>query len=251
MDSRLCKALKLRYSPVAVILTDSRPEQGVQFKEGTMGCVGKMLIAASKGRIAFFDRKSFGCPGGGVGLGFGNQYEQTRFPIDYLLSTGNEEIAAQMGGMKILAEGERFFKSPELVRKWVQDLPITDVAADYVVFKPLDQITDQEQPELVLFFANPDQLSALVVLSGYNRETSECVTAPFGAACQSILFGYREAAQALPRAIIGFFDISQRKKVDKDLLSFTVPYKMFLEMEGHVQGSFLETEEWLELQARL
>jgi hypothetical protein len=32
--------------------------------------------------------------------------------------------------------------------------------------------------------------------------------------------------------------------VDKDLLSFAVPYKMFLEMENNVEGSFLEKEEW-------
>ena len=74
MESRLVNALNLKTSPVAVIWADEKPSAGVQFKEGKWGCVGSMILIASKGRIAFFDCKTFGCPGGGTGLGFGNQY---------------------------------------------------------------------------------------------------------------------------------------------------------------------------------
>ena len=98
--------------PVAIILTDDKPEDGLHFKEGSMrGCVGAMLVTASKkSHLVFFDRKSFGCPGGGTGLGFGDRYG--KFPIDCLLSTGDKEIAAQMGRTgTAMAEGERFFKN--------------------------------------------------------------------------------------------------------------------------------------------
>jgi hypothetical protein len=129
MNSELVNALKLKMQPVAIILTDDKPEDGLHFKEGSMGgCVAVMLVAASKkSRIAFFDRKSFGCPGGGTGLGFGDRYG--KFPIDCLLSYGNEEIAAQMGSKgSYMLQGERFFKNPELARKWVDSLPMTDVS---------------------------------------------------------------------------------------------------------------------------
>ena len=71
MNSQLVNALRLKMQPVAVILTNDKPAAGLQFKEGSMrGCVGAMLVTASKkNRIAFFDRKTFGCPGGGTGLG--------------------------------------------------------------------------------------------------------------------------------------------------------------------------------------
>jgi len=76
--------------------------------------------------MGFFDRKTFGCPGGGVGLGFGNCYEG--FPIDCLLSTGNKEWAAKAGRAgSAMKEGERFFKTPEITRKWVSGLPIIDI----------------------------------------------------------------------------------------------------------------------------
>ena len=119
-----------------------------------------------------------------------------------------------------------------------------DIKEEYVIFKPLEMASENETPESIVFFVNPDQLSALVVLANYGRGNNDNVIAPWGAACQSILWGYSEAEKENPRAIIGYFDLAARKHVDNNLLSFTIPYKMFVEMEGNVEGSFLEMEEW-------
>jgi len=251
MNSQLLEALKLKMQPVAIILTDDKPEDGLHFKEGNrFGCVASMLVSASrKGRMAFFDRQSFGCPGGGTGLGFGDRYGN--FPIACLLSTGDKEMAVQIGRRgSSMAEGERFYRTPEQARKWVDSLPLTDVPTEYVVFKPWELLTEQDEPELIIFFVNGDQLSALLVMADYNRGTNRSVTAPFGAACQSILFGYAEAKKENPGAVIGFFDISQRSSVDREILTFTVPFRLFREMEAAVEGSFLETHAWQKLQDR-
>jgi uncharacterized protein (DUF169 family) len=251
MNSKLVDALRLATSPVAVILTDTKPEGALQFKEGRWGCVGSTMLAVSRGRTAVFDRESFGCPGGGVGLGFGNQYEQCNFAIDALLSTGAAAIAEQMNRSSTrMGEGERFFKTPELVRTWLASMPITDVPTEYVAMKPFDQLTAEDDVSLLIFFVNADQLSALAVMTGYSRGTRESVIARFGGACQSILFGYAEAQRDEPRGIIGFFDIAQRSHVDKATLSFTVPWTLFLEMEANVAGSFLEMEDWRKLRER-
>ena len=251
MDSQLVNALRFKLQPVAVILTNEKPAEGLHFKEGsTNGCVGAMLVAVTKkGRLAYFDRNSFGCPGGGTGLGFGDRYG--RFPIECLLSTGNKEMAAMMGSAgDIMAEGERFYRSPEQAANWRNNLPFTDVPTEYVVLKPWSLLTEQDEPRLIIFFANADQLSALIVLTNYNRGSNQSVSAPFGAACQSIMFGYAEAEQENPKGIIGFFDIAQRRVLDRETLTFTVPYKLYQEMEACVPGSFLETHAWLELQKR-
>ena len=87
-------------------------------------------------------------------------------------------------------------------------------------------------------------------MADYERGSGDAVVARFGGACQSILFGYAESRRDCPRGVIGFFDIAQRMHVGPDVLSFTVPYSLFLEMEANVDGSFLEMEDWRRLQAR-
>jgi uncharacterized protein (DUF169 family) len=249
MKSRIAESIKLGGHPVAVILSDNKPVDGIQFRENIWGCVASMLSAsASKGKTAFFDRKTYGCVGGGVGLGFGNTYEG--FPIEHLLSNGQKESVDGTRRTRKLAEGEHYIKTPELAKKFVDCLPMRDVKEEFVIFKPLELVEEEEKPESVVFFVNPDQLSALVVLSNYGRESRDNVIAPWCAACQSILFSYKEGEKEVPRAIIGFFDLAARKHVGKNILSFTIPYKMFLEMEGEVDGSFLDLEEWKELRER-
>jgi hypothetical protein len=57
-----------------------------------------------------------------------------------------------------------------------------------------------------------------------------------------------EAESENPRAILGLTDLEPRKAVKgllgKDILTLTVPYRMFLEMEVNVEGSFLERSLW-------
>ncbi len=89
------------------------------------------------------------------------------------------------------------------------------------------------------------------MLANYAREAGINVVAPFGAGCHSIgIMPYKEEDSENPRAIIGLTDVSARKHVEKNILSFSVPYKMFLEMESNVEGSFLEKEEWLRVAER-
>jgi uncharacterized protein (DUF169 family) len=247
MQSRLAEALALKHAPVAVLLSNDKPANATQFKQGRMGCVAAMLLTAAKGRVGVFDRKTFGCPGGGVGLGFGNCYEG--FPIERLLSTGGKAVLA--GGQTYdMHEGERFHASPEVTKRWVQALPFHEVPTEYIVCKPLDQAAQNEQVSLVLMFVNPDQLSALVTLAGFRTGAIHTAVSPWGAACQSILYAWSEAQKDSPCGVIGFFDISQRNKVDREMLSFTVPHRKFLEMEADVDDSFLRTEPWRKLRDR-
>lgn len=251
MNSQLIEALKLKMQPVAIILTNKKPEDALHFSKGnSRGCAASMLISASKkNHVAWFDRQSYGCPGGGTGMGFGDRYGS--FPIECLLSKGDEEYAEKMGRRgSFMAEGERFYKNSEIARKWVDSLPMTDVPTEYVVFKPWELLTEDDKPELLVFFVNADQLSALVVMADFNRGTNRSISAPFGAACQSILFGFAEAKKENPGAVLGFFDISKRFTVDREILSFTVPFSLFKEMEAGVEESFLRMHVWEKLQER-
>lgn len=44
-----------------------------------------------------------------------------------------------------------------------------------------------------------------------------------------------------------FFDISQRGKIDREILSYTIPCAMYLEMESGVDASFLRLDVWQKL----
>jgi uncharacterized protein (DUF169 family) len=261
MESKIAAALKLKFNPVALLWTDERPPGAVQFKEGNWGCVMWLFAGAARGKTAVVDRKTFGCLGGGTGLGFGNQYVNWEGGVEAFcrfLSTGSAHLGLKREMIKThrkdfienILHGERYIKSPELVRQFLEEMPITDIPARCVVFKPLKDVDPNwETPVVVTFLVNPDQLAALTVLANYAREGNENVTIPFAAGCQSIgIFPYREAASPNPRAVVGLVDLSARKNVRKQLgqeiMTFAVPFKMFQEMEADVAGSFLGKEEW-------
>jgi uncharacterized protein (DUF169 family) len=269
MESKIAKAIGLKHNPVAVVLTDDKPEHALQFKPGKWGCVMFMFANAAKGKTAAFDAQTYGCWGGGVGLGFGNAYEQ--FPggvecFTRFLSSGNKhwekgrqvgESLAEVTGKKFaddILEGERYVKSPELVDQWLEDLPIMEIESRYVLFKPLsDTEPGTEKPENVVFAVDADQLSALVVLANYARKGMENVAIPWAAGCQTIgIIPWQEGKSENPRAVVGLTDPSARVNVRKHLgaeyLSFAMPWKMFLEMESNVEGSFLERPTWQSLQ---
>ena len=269
MESRIAQAIGLKHNPVAVVLADEKPETALQFKPGKWGCVMFLFANAAKGRTAAFDAQTYGCWGGGVGLGFGNAYEQ--FPggvgcFSRFLSSGNKqseqgrqvgEALAGAAGQEFaddFLEGERYVKNPELVEEWLADLPITQIDSRYVLFKPLrDTDPEAEQPENVVFTVDADQLSALVILANYAGKGMDNVTIPWAAGCQTIgIVPWHEAASEHPRAVVGLTDISARKNIRNllgaEYLSFAMPWKMFLEMESNVEGSFLERPTWQSLQ---
>lgn len=151
--------------------------------------------------------------------------------------------------------GERYIKNPRLVEKFIQALPIMEIPKRYVVFKPLDHVDiAQDKPQSVIFFANPDQLSALIVLANFGRGDNENVIIPYAAGCQTIgIYPYREGQSDRPRAVVGLTDLSARVYVRKQLgdprfMTFTAPFALFEEMEQNVPGSFLERHTWHSLE---
>jgi uncharacterized protein (DUF169 family) len=255
-------------NPVAVMWADEKPVSALQFHEEKWGCVMAMFAQAALGKTVAFDRQTYGCIGGAVGLGFGNQYLNWRGGIDCFygfLSTGNagrddaEQIADEirLTGRKMAVErflyGEGYVKTPELAKKFVASLPMIDIPARYVIFKPLcDVDAETESVAVVVFVVNADQLSALITLANYGRGTLDNVAVRSGAGCQSIgILAYQEIDRENPRAVIGLTDTAARTytaaSLGHDVLTFAVPFKMYLELESNVAGSFLEKETWKSL----
>jgi hypothetical protein len=127
-----------------------------------------------------------------------------------------------------------------------------DIEARHVVFKPLSTLLPEEKPVSITFFVTPDQFSACVILANYDQAREDAVLIPHLAACQATgVLAYREAASAAPRCIAGMTDITARKYLKgvlgNSMLSFTMPYGRYLEMEENVAGSFLQGDTWKDL----
>jgi hypothetical protein len=61
----------------------------------------------------------------------------------------------------------------------------------------------------------------------------------------------KEAEKEKPHAILGMFDVSARPMVEKEILTFAMPFSVFLKLLENVQGSFLETESWKKVLKRI
>lgn len=176
--------------------------------------------------------------GGQVGLGVGCY--NVNF-IKQLLSTGFSNGR----------EGEFYIKTQYLAEKFATGLPQI-VTENYMIFKPLVELEEDETPEIIVLLANADQISALVLLANYDKETQDNVKIDFAAGCQqTILYPMHEAEMGGTNCYVGLTDLSVRKLIDKELLSFSLPYKRFLELEDQVDESFLTKETWLNLISRI
>ncbi|MEN6565493.1 MAG: DUF169 domain-containing protein [Veillonellales bacterium] len=115
MECRLAKELNLRYEPVSIFLSDEKPEGALQCK-GQRSCTIPLFLTAAKGKTVILERSTTGCPGGKVGLGFG-QFPNYPDGIEYFLSVGKSGVF----------EGEGYLKDPDLGKEFVECLPITDI----------------------------------------------------------------------------------------------------------------------------
>ena len=186
-----------------------------------------------------YDVKTPGCPGGKRYSGF---VTALRPGFEYFLSYG---IPGKM-------EGERYKKSPELVREFLESSPAVKAPGKYLVFKRWDRLAEEEQPLAVVFFAKPDVLSGLFTLANYDLASVPGVIAPMGAGCASILnYPLMEAEAEQPKCVLGMFDVSARPCVPADTLTFTAPMGRFEQMVANMDESFLITESWRAVRDRL
>ncbi len=233
------EVLGLKEPPLEVYYTNDKPE-GITPQKGISGCIIGLLKKARKdGKVVYFDKTHFGCPGGGYYLGF---LEKPRPDIEYFLSCG---IPGKL-------EGERYIKTPELAREYFKKMKPRRAPADYCIFRPYGHFQDDIQPEVIIFFGTPDILSGLFTLTNFALERTDAIYTPFGSGCGTLLtYPLMEAEKAEPRAVLGMFDVSARPMVEKDVLTLAMPYSLFLKLLGNVSGSFLETESWKKVLQRI
>jgi hypothetical protein len=202
-------------------------------------CMIAQLGIARRGGTISFTKDTIGCSGGVRYSGFPTAFSAN---FKYFLSCG---IPGKL-------EGERYKKTPELVERYVQDMPVPGAEGRYLVFKRWDCVSEREEPSVVIFLSYPDTISGLFTLANFRTLDQLSVITPFCSGCGSIIsFPLAEREREEPRGVIGMFDVSARPFVDEQVLSFSAPMRKILEMIEDMDESFLTTDSWKRIFRRM
>ena len=252
--------LRLDEEPMGLFYTDAKPAEGFSPKPndlptrqkemkneidwqkvfGEFSCVmGHIWRARKKGATAYFSAEQFGCPGGAFWMGFNKP--QTETIINYVST-----------GIPNWTPGERYCDSPDALRRIFEYVDPRSAPHKYCVVKPVGKFSDDEAPELIVFFTRPESLSGLHQLAAFVTNDPEVVVSPWGAGCGNVVaWPLHYLSKGQNRAVVGGWDPSARKFFKTDELSFTVPYKMFLDMLDRFKDSFLMTKAWATVQKKI
>ncbi|HUU99847.1 MAG TPA: DUF169 domain-containing protein [Bacteroidales bacterium] len=201
-------------------------------------CLICELAKVRSGRSLVYNIDTLACGGARRYLGY---TERMRPGFEYFLSCGNDQM-----------EGERYIRTPEMVKVFMKNQKTLPIEGKNIVFKRWDNLTLNDEPDVVIFFAGPDVLSGLFTLANFDQAEPNGTITPFGAGCGTIVhYPYLESMSERQRAVIGMFDPSARPCVPEDVLTFSVPMKRFEKMIGYMKESFLITETWTTVRNRI
>ncbi len=240
---------KLRYSPIAFFYTDSPPEEAYNPKRKSIKhipCIIQLLNGVKSGRTLVLGKISKNlCPGGLAYLGF----RKVMNGLENFLSTG---VIGPKDG-QIILEGERFVKTPELAKQFLDQIPFKKSPADFAVFMPLENVNiEQYEPELVIFFVIIDQLAGLIQLANFDSLNRTILG--IGSGCSTIItepLAEKEKYNE-PRPVVGMLtDILARQHIKSDEVTFTVAYNKLIKMFNNIDESFLKLDAWSTIYNRL
>lgn len=195
--------------------------------------IGNIWLARKKKKAAWLSHEECGCMGGGFYTGIYGPYLEMNV---LFVSTG---IPGTPVG------GEHYLPSPESMRNFMDDVTPQKASGKYCVFKPLERFADDSPPLVVSFFARPEVLNGLYSLTMYATGDHQSVVTPFAPGCASITswpLVYQQ--RGLERAVIGGFDLSVRKFMKTDELTFAVPLSLYRKMLDVMNESALNRHSW-------
>ncbi len=225
--------------PVALYYTDDTAVAEAPKISSGHRCLMADIARVRNGEKLRFGLQSIGCQGGQRYLGFTRNLSAN---FAYFLSCG---IPGEL-------EGERYKKSPELVKEYQANSVDFTAPSTFAVFKRWDNLEPHDEPEVIIFFAEPDVLSGLFTLANYDRADANGVYSPFSAGCGSIVkYPFLEKDSQEPRAVLGMFDVSARPLVPASTLTFAVPAVRFFAMVKNMDESFLITHSWKAVRRRI
>ncbi len=200
-------------------------------KKRDFRCMFQFLgITRAKGTAAVFDADNFGCPGLRYYLGF----------IDRLPSFNHFFTSTGFPGV---FNGERFFPSPSSSKRRSLEIGRIEPKGAFVVFEPMEHVSADTEPELVVFFENPETISGLAGLVSFAADDADSVYAPFASGCGSVFsWPMKLKREGAKKAVLGVFDPAARPWMKPGEMTLSIPYPLFVRMLASFKKSFMYTD---------
>ena len=262
MQSLIAKELDMKFPPIVLIKTDTKPEDAIGPKTGKGGCVMSFVAQTiAKRKTTYFGREHITCGGISVGFGWGSgmanedaiDFQATFLSLGVDSAPNREEYEKRLESMakptrEMFRHGERIYCDFDTAKAGIKSRPVYD-EGEYVIFKGLENLEDGEIPKSVIFTVNPIELTALIQINSSFRDNSASLLTPQASACQAIgNFTFRESESDDPKPVLGPIDFAGRSKmkhfIPNDYLTVSMPWELFLKLEEFGKNSVLQTDLW-------
>lgn len=236
---KIADILQIELKPVAIYRSEKIPEDA-SVPVAKCSIPSLLVKCARTGQTCSADKQHVYCHGAVSGFGFGGMAnrEHSSWKVSYIPEDRKGELTHG---------GKKEFKSPEIARLQLDAIKDYGDGKDAIVFQYLDDAVAEGKPiEVVVFLVDPTRIAALSTLAGYSKTTPGPSTImPYGHACQQVYAIPRaEGESDDPHAVLGMTDVYARRFVPPDIMSFAVPYKLYLKMESEIEESCFGMEKW-------
>lgn len=236
--SELQKELKLQNKVIGI----TRVKRSEETPEHTFGCIYKVLHRVLAGETIVSAIGFCGCKGFENNSGLKDEMPRIPGGFGLFLSKGSNQ--------QWTPPGERFKCDPEMACAMFDCLP-KDVMGGYDALK-FEPYREGLECDVVVTFCNADQLSAMIVLHGYDKTEYDRVIATTVSGCASMIrIPLNELKSDRPRAVITGTDLAQRKFMDEDLLAISITGPEFKKMLSYTDECFFHSPVWKPVRNRI
>lgn len=241
--SELIREVKLQGRLIAVTRVHKEAEELTD----TFGCFYKILPKVMAGETFTFALGTCSCSGFDHNSGLRDDRPNTPGGFGIFLSRGSDQ--------QWTPPGEKFKCDPATAEAMFDGLPKEVMKGeggevfDALKFEPY---REGMHPDIVVAYCNPDQLSAMIVLHGYDKPEYDHVIATTVSGCASMIrIPLDELRKDRQRAVITATDLASRKFVPQGELAISFTGPEFDKILAITEECFFHSPVWKPVRNRL
>lgn len=224
------------------VIAITRVHKGNQPVTHLAGCIYRALNRAAEGECLLVDAQACSCNGFAHNSGLKDDKPAIPGGFGLFLSKGSDQ--------RWTPPGERFKCDPQTAEAMFDSLP-KNVMDGFDAIK-IEPYREGIKADVVTTFVNADQLSAVLVLHGYNRGEYDNAIATTVSGCASMFrIPFDQMKKENSKAVITGTDIAQRHFMDENSLAISVTGKDFEYMMSVTDECFFHSPVFKKVRKRL